>query len=308
MKIIFFGSSVFAVPALEKLKEKKEEVVLVVTRPDRKKGRSLKIGSTPVKEKAEELGIEIFQPGQINSEESAAFLKKFNADLFVTASFGQIMSKTILALPKQYCLNIHASLLPEYRGASPINRVIADGKKETGVTIMRMNEKMDEGDIILKGIVPVDEQDDAVTLLKKLSRKGADILSEVIRVIKDGRVEFIPQDHDKATYAPKLKKEDGLICWNDSAYEIYNKIRAYVPWPCCYTHWNAKILKIWKAKPVSAPIDETIKPGTVLEADKTGIPVKTGQGALKIEELQLEGSRRMTAEQFLAGHKLIKQL
>ena len=310
MKIVFFGSSGFAVPILEGL-VKSEDVILVVTQPDREKGRSLKIAPTPVKSKAETLGIKTFQPAKVNSKESIEFLKKFNADLFVVVSFGQILSKTVLDLPELHCLNIHASLLPKYRGAAPINWAIASGEKETGVTIMEMNEKMDEGDIALKEIVAISEADNAVTLSEKLSQKGTGLLLDVIRLIKDNGIEFSGQDHSKATYAPKLKKEDGLIDWGKSADEINNKIRAFAPWPGCFTCLDKKMLKMWKAMPVHLSGDPDGspdrwtkgKPGTILEADRNGIFVKTGKGVLSIQELQLEGSRRMTAEEFLAGHK-----
>ncbi len=302
MKIVFFGSSNFAVPILEEL-AKNEDIILVVTQPDRQKGRSLKIAPTAIKSKAEELGIETFQPVKVNSKESIEFLKKFNADLFVVASFGQIVSKLVLGLPKLYCLNIHASLLPKHRGAAPINWAIANGEKETGVTIMRMDEKMDEGDIVFKETLPINEQDNTITLSEKLSRKGAKLLLDVMKLIKDNEVEFIAQDHNKATYAPKLNKKDGLINWDNSADEIYNKIRAFVPWPGCFTYLDKKMFKIWKAKPDMCFIDKNLKPGAILEANKNGILIKTGKGALRIKELQLEGSRRMTAEEFLAGHK-----
>jgi methionyl-tRNA formyltransferase len=306
MKIIFFGSSNFAVPILEEL-AKNENIILVVTQPDRQKGRSLKITPTAVKSKAGELGIKTFQPAKVNSKESIESLKKLNADLFIVVSFGQILSKLVLSLPKLYCLNIHASLLPKYRGAAPINWAIANGEKETGVTIMRMNEKMDEGDVILKEILPVSEQDDAIILSEKLSIKGANLLLDAIRLIRDNEVEFTTQDHNKATYAPKLKKEDGLINWADSADEICNRIRAFAPWPGCFTSLDKKMLKIWKAKPVVESNDKKSKPGAILKTSKNGILVKTGKGALKIEELQLEGSRRMTAEEFIAGHRQISQ-
>jgi len=310
MKIVFFGSSSFAAPILGKL-AKIEDVILVVTQPDRQKGRALKIAPTAVKLKAEELGIKTFQPAKVNSEESINFLKKFSADLFIVVSFGQIMSKAVLGLPKLHCLNIHASLLPEYRGAAPINRAIANGEKETGVTIMRMNEKMDEGDIALKDTLSIGEQDDAIALTEKLSAKGADLLLDVIKLIKENKAEFKAQDNSKATYAPKLKKQDGLIDWTESADKIYNKIRALVPWPGCFTHLDKKMLKIWKVIPVhlsgepSGSPDRWAKsePGAVLEVNKNGIRVKTGKGVLKIEELQLEGSRKMTAEEFIIGHK-----
>ena len=306
MKIVFFGSSSFAAPILEKLAES-EEIVLVVTQPDRRKGRSLQIAPTAVKLKSEELGIKTFQPAKVNSEESIAFLKKFDADLFIVVSFGQIMSKAVLSLPKLYCLNIHASLLPEYRGAAPINWAIANGEKETGVTIMRMNEKMDEGDIVLKDTLHIGESEDAIALTKKLSIKGAGLLLDAIKLIKDDEVELTAQDDSKSTYAPKLKKEDGLIDWAKSADEIYNRIRAFAPWPGCFTHLDEKILKIWKARPIIDSGDDNLKPGAILEINKNCILVKTGKGALKIEELQLEGSRRMTAEEFVAGHKQLNK-
>ena len=263
MKIVFFGSSSFAAPILEKLAES-EEIVLVVTQPDRRKGRSLQIAPTAVKLKSEELGIKTFQPAKVNSEESIAFLKKFNADLFIVVSFGQIMSKAVLSLPKLYCLNIHASLLPEYRGAAPINWAIANGEKETGVTIMRMNEKMDEGDIVLKDTLHIGESEDAIALTKKLSIKGAGLLLDAIKLIKDDEVELTAQDDSKSTYAPKLKKEDGLIDWAKSADEIYNRIRAFAPWPGCFTHLDEKILKIWKARPIIDSGDDNLKPGLFL--------------------------------------------
>lgn len=310
MKIIFFGSSGFAVPILEEL-VKSEEVILAVTQPDREKGRSLKITPTAVKLKAEELGIKAFQPQQVNAKESIEFLKKFNADLFIVASFGQILSKAILDLPKLYCLNVHASLLPKYRGAAPVSWAIANGEKETGVTIIRMNEKMDEGDIISKATLPLDLQDDAIILSEKISEKGIGLLLDVIRLIGGDEIEFTSQDNSEATYAPKLKKEDGLINWEKSADEIYNRVRAFVPWPGCFTYLNGKMLKIWKAGPahlsgeLGVSPDRWIKdkPGAILEINKNGILVKTGKGLLKIEELQSEGSRRMTAEEFIAGHK-----
>jgi methionyl-tRNA formyltransferase len=302
MKIIFFGSSSFAVPVLESL-AKAEDVVLAVTQPDRQKGRDLKVAPTAVKLKAEELGIKTFQPDKVNSKESVEFLKKFNADLFIVVSFGQIMSKEVLSLPKLYCLNIHASLLPKYRGAAPINWAIANGEKETGVTIMCMNEKMDEGDIALKDVLAINPQDDAVLLTEKLSVKGAELIIKTIKLIKDGKIEFTAQNSSEATYAPKLKKEDGLINWADSADKIYNRIRAFTPWPGCFTHLDKKVLKIWKASATEASADA--KPGTVLKADKSGILVKAGKGALEIKELQIESKRRMTAEEFIAGHKKI---
>ncbi len=301
MKIIFFGSSEFAVPVLEALKAS-EEVSLVVTQPDRKKGRSLKLTPTPVKEAAIRLGIKTFQPDSVNTRDSIEYLKKSNADIFIVVSFGQILSGEILVLPKLYSLNVHASLLPKYRGAAPINQAIAGGEKETGVSIIKMDERMDEGEIALKEAIAIDKRDDAITLSEKLSKKGAELLLKAVDLSKSKKINFLRQDDTLATYAPKLKKEDGLIDWSLSADEIYNRIRAYLPWPGCFTHWNEKILKIWKATPVETT-DSGSKPGTVLEVRKGNIIVNTGKGAVAIEEIQLQGKRRMKVEEFIAGHK-----
>jgi methionyl-tRNA formyltransferase len=302
MKIVFFGSSEFAVPSLEGL-AKREEVVLVVTQPDRKRGRFLKLGTTPLKIAADKLGIETLQPDNVNAKDSIEYLKKLCIDIFVVVSFGQILSKRLLEIPKLYCLNVHASLLPKYRGAAPINWAILNGEKETGVSIIKMNERMDEGDIILKESVIIDADEDAVTLSKKLSQKGAMSLLKSIDLIKKNALSLVRQNNREATYAPKLKKGDGLIDWNLSANEIYNKVRAFVPWPGCFTHWDKKILKIWKARPHFNFTSEDAKPGTILAVDKNYILVAAGQSAIKIEELQLEGKRRMKIEEFIAGHK-----
>jgi len=302
MKIIFFGSSEFAVPVLEALKAE-EDILLVVTQPDRKKGRALKISPTPVKLVADKLGIEVFQPVGVNTPDSVEYLKKFDADMFVVVSFGQILSGELLSLPRLYALNVHASLLPEYRGASPINRAIAKGGKETGVTIIKMNERMDEGDIVQKVPVAIEDSDNAVTLLGKLAEKGALLLLKAIGLIKDKKIGFIAQDNNLATYAPKLKKEDGLIDWGLSAVEINNIVRAFVPWPGCFTHWDKKVIKIWKVKIADNVSFSEAKPGSIVETGKAGIIVNTGKGAIAIEELQPEGKRRMKAEEFMAGHK-----
>jgi len=301
MKIIFFGSSDFAVPILESLKDK-EEVVLVVTQPDRKKGRSKELAPTAIKVASDSLGIKTFQPEDVNCKDSISFLGKIKPELFVVVSFGQILSKSLLDVPKLYSLNVHASLLPKYRGAAPINWAILNGEKETGITIIKMNEKMDEGEILLKEAIPI-EDNDAITLSERLSKKGASLLLNSIELIKAKKANFIKQDNAKATYAPKLKKEDGLIDWSESVDKICNKMRAFVPWPGCFTCWDKKTIKIWNAHKGSG--SKGSKPGTVLEVSRGGILVATGKGVLRIEELQLEGKRRMNVEEFILGHKEI---
>lgn len=299
MKIIFFGSSEFAVPVIEALREK-EDVILTVTQPDKKKGRSLKLGATPVKEAASGLDIDVFQPINVNSKDSIQTLKKLGAEMFVVVSFGQILSGELLGIPKLYALNVHGSLLPKYRGAAPINRAIAAGEKETGITVIKMNEKMDEGDILLKESLTIGG-DDAITLSKKLSKMGAEAILKSIDLIKNNRANFTKQDDLQATYAPKLKKEDGFVDWNMAADEICNRVRAFVPWPGCFTHWNGKILKIWKSDMLSEPARS--KPGTISQVTKDAILVNTGNGVLVIRELQIESKRRMKIEEFIAGHK-----
>ena len=302
MKIIFFGSSNFAVPILEALKDT-EDVVLVVTQPDREKGRDLKISPTPVKKACEKIQVEIFQPDEINSSSSIQCLKKFNADIFVVVSYGEILDKDVLKIPKIYPLNVHASLLPKYRGAAPINWAIANGEKETGVTIIKMNEKMDEGDIILKEAIAIENDIDAVEVSMRLAKKGTELLLRSIGLIKGKGERFIKQDNTEATYAPILKKEDGLIDWNWSAEKIYNRVRAFVPWPGCWTCWNEKIIKIWKVSVGSKVKPAVLKPGEVNKSNDNGIIVGTGEGFIIVEELQLEGKCRMKAEEFIRGHK-----
>ena len=305
MKIIFFGSSDFAVPVLEALEEK-EEVVLVVTQPDRKKGRSLRISSTPVKDRADRLGIETYQPDRINCQDSIEYLKRFYSDVFIVVSFGQILGRKLLDIPNLYSLNVHASLLPKYRGAAPVNWAIANGEKETGITIIKMNEKMDEGEIVLKERVPIGIDEDAIMLSKKLSIKAARVLLDSIDLIKRNAATFTEQPAREATHAPKLKKTDGFIDWGWGVDKIYNRVRSFVPWPGCFTYWDKRIFKIWKARPDNRSGPTDLKPGTVLEVGPDGILVSTGKGILRIIELQLESRRRMSAQEFIAGHKDMK--
>lgn len=305
MKVIFFGSSDFAVPAFRALEEK-EEVILAVTQPDRKKGRSLKLDSTPVKKAADKSGVKSFQPDDVNSKEAVCYLRGFGADIFVVVSFGQILRKEVLDLPAAYPLNVHSSLLPKYRGAAPINWAIANGEKKTGVSVIKMNEKMDQGDIILKKAVPIAGNEDAIRLSERLSAEGADVLLESIELIKKDRVSLAKQNEAEATYAPRLKKEDGLIDWKLSSGEIYNRVRAFVPWPGCFTYWDKNILKIWRAETETLS-GQTEDAGTVLDCSDRGILVMTGNnGGLRIKELQIAGKRRMSAPQFIAGHRGIK--
>ncbi|MFH1479567.1 MAG: methionyl-tRNA formyltransferase [Candidatus Omnitrophota bacterium] len=304
MKIIFFGSSDFALPSLERIC-KAEEVSLVVTQPDRKKGRSLKVAPTPIKESAQHLGIKVFQPEDVNLPEAIEYLKGFKSDIFIVVSFGQILKKDVLDIPRLYSVNIHSSLLPKYRGAAPMNWAIANGDTETGVTIIKMNEKMDEGDMLLKERIPMTPLEDAIDLSKKLSKAASQLIMDAIENIKDSSVVFEKQDSSLATYAPKLKKEDGLIDWKWASAKIYNRARAFLPWPGCFTVWNGKILKVWNPETVDTGSKYSgAKPGTILEIAKDRMVVAGGEStSIAIKELQVEGSRRMSVDEFVRGHR-----
>ncbi len=303
MKIVFFGSSSFAVESLQMLKSK-HEITAVFTQPDRRKGRHLHLAKTPVKICAEDNKIEVFQPENISDEQVVAMLKKFQADIFVVVSFGQKLSRQVLDIPKLYCINVHASLLPKYRGAAPINYAIVNGDKTTGVSIMKMNEFMDGGDIILYKSVEIGD-DDSIVLTEKLGKLGACALLEAIDNIEKGKVEFIKQDQTQVTKANKLKKADGLINWQDSAESLHNRVRGLLPWPCAYTYYKGKFLKVLKSRAVDCLVQghQNIKPGEViLVCRQEGIVVACGRGELRIEKVQPEGKRAMDAHAFALGH------
>ena len=293
MNIVFFGSSQFAVPSLQALIASRHKIACTVTQPDRKGGRGLHLQGTAVKTIAEESHIQIYQPQQINEDQALKFLKSLDPDLFIVVSYGQIISQKILDIPKTFSLNVHASLLPKYRGAAPINWAIIKGDKATGITVMKMVKEMDAGPIILQKAISISEDDTAPTLEDKLSRIAAQLLIDSLGSIENNNFKLNPQDENKVSFAPKLKKEDGLINWNNSAQDIYNLIRGCVSWPGAFTCYKGKLLKIYKAK-ISSQVRKfaSSNPGEILEASKEGIVVFTGKGNIIIEELQIEGKRR----------------
>lgn len=304
MNIVFFGTSEFAMPMLKKLFESKHKVLAVVMQPDRHKGRQLKILPPPTKVLAQTKNIPVYQPDDISGRESVSYLENLDADIFVVVAFGQILKKEVLAIPKIYSINVHGSLLPKYRGAAPTNWAIINGEGTSGVTIIKLNEKMDEGDIILKKEIPVDTEDTNITLNEKLSYLGADALIETIELIETGMARFIKQNDSEATYAPKLKKEDGLIDWNEPALGIHNKVRGFLPWPSAYTHFNGKILKILKTDILETG-DKEADNGEFLGVIKDkGMIIKTQDKNLLIQYLQIEGKKPMDAGAFLRGHKI----
>ncbi|MFA4842664.1 MAG: methionyl-tRNA formyltransferase [Candidatus Omnitrophota bacterium] len=303
MNIVFFGSSRFAVPSLKALVNSPHKILCVVTQPDKKSGRHLRMEVTPVKEFARKSGLEIFSPQSVNSSHAELFLKSLAPDLFIVIAYGQILSSKLLALPKFFSLNAHASLLPKYRGAAPINWSIISGDNETGVSVMKMVEKMDAGPIILQQKCGIAETDTAVTLEEKLSQIAAVLITESLELVGENRYNLTAQDETKVSLAPKLRKEDGLVDWGKSARDIYNLIRGAQAWPGAFTYYKGKLLKIYKARVVSQGPQAITKPGEIIDVSNIGITAAAGKSYLTIEELQIEAKRRMSAAEFIAGHK-----
>lgn len=304
-RIVFFGTPSFAIPALRELLYGEDEVVSIVTQPDRPQGRGQKVRPSAVKEFIKERSgdrLTIFQPESVKENSFEKNLRNINPDLFVVVAYGQILPKRILEIPKYGAINLHASLLPKYRGPSPIAWAIINGENITGVTTILMDEGMDTGDILLQREVPIRNDDTAEILNNRLAEIGSQLLKETIRRMKDGSIKPIPQDHSKASYAPFLKKEDGRIDWQKRAEEIDRKVRAFNPWPGAFTYLNGKILKIYKG--YCRKGSNLDKPGKVVWVGSDFIEVQTGDGTYLIMELQLEGKKRINARDFLLGHRI----
>ena len=298
MKFIFMGTPEFSVPILERL-HKFGEVLLVVSQEDKRKGRGKKFTKTPVKVKAEELGLEVYQPHDVNSEESIEKLREVQADIIVVVAYGQILKREILDLPKKYIVNVHASLLPELRGAAPINRAIMEGKEKTGVSLMRVEEGLDSGAV--SAVKEIDIKDmNAGELEDKLSLMGADLLEEFIREVEEGRVNFNPQDEDKKTYANKILKDDLLLNFNDKSKNLVNKIRGLSPQYGAKFSYEDKLYKIFAAEEIENSSDKKV--GTIIKSDKELI-IKTLDGAISVKEIQAPGKRAMGIDDFLRGNK-----
>ncbi len=301
MKIIFMGTPDFAVPALEALIEEGHKITLAVTQPDKPKGRGKKSQFPPVKVCAVEHNIPVFQPNKIKEAESMSKLKEYEADIIVVAAFGQILPKELLIYPKYGCINIHASLLPKYRGAAPIQWAVIDGEEKSGVTIMQMAEGLDTGDIITQAEVLIDKQETGGTLHDKLSVEGAKLCVSTVKSIQDGTAERTPQNDAVSCYAKMLNKQLGNINWDSSAESIERLIRGLNPWPSAYTFYNGKMLKVW-----SAEIGKNVngrKAGEVICRDGK-IVVAANDKELVLNELQLEGKKRMRTEDFLRGFNI----
>ena len=321
MKVIFMGTPDFAVGTLKALVEAGHEVVAVVTQPDKPKGRSKELVFSPVKEEAVKLGIEVLQPEKARDEEFVEKLRAYGADIFVVVAFGQLLPKSIIDMPRLGCVNVHASLLPEYRGASPIQWAVIDGREYSGVTTMKMDEGLDTGDMILKTEIPIAEDETGESLHDKLAEAGAALCVKTLHAIENKTAVFEKQPESPTAYAKMLTKDLGNIDWAKSAVQIERLVRGLNSWPSAYTHRDGKVMKIWKAlaKPQEECAEQTelgseehtaqktgknAMPGTVVSVAKDSFCIQTGDGVLRILEVQMPGKKRMDTGSFLRGYKV----
>ncbi len=300
MRIVFMGTPDFSVNVLVSLVNTGHEVAAVVTQPDKPKGRGKEVSMTPVKEKALEYQIPVYQPVKVRDPQFIKIIEELAPDAIVVVAFGQIISKAILDIPKLGCVNIHASLLPKYRGSAPIQWAVINGEKETGITTMMMDEGIDTGDMLEKTIVPIEKDETGGSLHDKLSQAGAKLILSTLEGLEKKTIVPIPQPEEGTCYVGKLTKTLGDIDWNASAESIERLVRGLNPWPSAYTMWNGKTLKIWSAE--VAEWNQEAKPGQVVACDSNSLLVKTGDKALSIKELQLEGKKRMDISSFLRGY------
>ena len=302
MRVIFMGTPDFAVGTLQALQEAGYDIVLAVTQPDKPKGRKQILEAPPVKQEAERLGIPTFQPRRVREPESLQVLRDYEPDLIVVAAFGQILPKELLEMPRYGCINVHASLLPKYRGAAPIQWAILNGDAVAGVTIMRMDVGLDTGDMIAQREIEVTPQETGGSLFDRLADLGAKLCVDTIPSIVDGTAVYTPQDESAATKVGLIKKEDGQIDFSKDACVIERQIRALNPWPSAYTSLGGKTLKLWESYVGEASSDAA--PGTIVSVEKDRFGVQTGDGVLVCTQVQLEGKKRMPAADFLRGNAL----
>lgn len=304
MRVVFMGTPDFAVPSLCRLMESGYDVVGVVTQPDRPKGRKQILTPSPVKEIALQHNIPILQPERIRKQEAYEEVLAMNPDLIVTAAFGQILPKAILDCPQYGCINVHASLLPKYRGGAPIHYAVMNGEVETGVTIMYMVEELDAGDIISQVKIPISDTDTAGTIFDKLADLGAQLLVDTLPEIVAGKITAIPQDHTQATFSPTLKRSNEWINFHRTAKQIYNQIRGLNPWPVAFTSIEQQIIKVWESKWRMEKVEEL--PGTIINLGANGIEIATSEGILILKEIQPAGKKRMSSADFLRGSNWLK--
>jgi methionyl-tRNA formyltransferase len=301
-RIVFMGTPTFASIILEGLFEDGWNVVGAVTQPDRPRGRGRKVTTPPVSQVAQAHGILVLQPKKIKDGVFLEDLADLRPDMMVVAAYGRILPRDVLSLPPLGCYNVHASVLPAYRGPAPVRWAIINGEKTTGITIFRMDEGMDTGDLFVSETLEIGPNETAGVLTERLARLAARIITPALRDIVEGTARFVPQEHDNATVVPILKKGDGRIDWSLSAESIRNRIRGLDPWPGAFTFWRGKRLRLWEAEANEA--GSAGKPGEVLSVDNEGVKVRAGEGTLRLKSVQLEGGRRMRVEEFLRGHKM----
>ncbi|MGN0432888.1 MAG: methionyl-tRNA formyltransferase [Lachnospiraceae bacterium] len=312
MKIVFMGTPDFAVGALQALIEAGHEITAVVTQPDKAKGRSGKLSFSPVKECALEKGIPVLQPVRIKRPEAVAELAQYEADVFVVAAFGQLLSKEILSMPRLGCINIHASLLPKYRGSSPIQWTVINGEEKTGVTIMQMNEGLDTGDILYQKEVLLDKKETGASLFDKLAKLGAGAIVEALQLLSEGKLAPIPQNDEQATHTVMLDKAMGHMDFTKSAVELERLVRGLNSWPSAYTYFDGRQLKIWESELAEKEefseeelaYAKKAAPGEVIKVEKNRFALACTEGALWITSLQLEGKKRMSTHDFLLGNAI----
>jgi methionyl-tRNA formyltransferase len=296
------GTPQFSVPGLQALHQHGYEIVMVVTQPDRPRGRGRRVTPSPVKQTAQDLGYPVIQPSSIRTSDFADQIKSLDPDFQVVIAYGKILPENVLALPRIGTINIHASLLPKLRGAAPIQWAVINGETETGVCSMLMDKGMDTGDVLLTAKEAIEPDDTAGTLHDRLALRGAGVLIDTLKAYADNAIHPRSQDHELATYAPMLTKDDGLINWNKSAKSLETFIRGVTPWPGAYTFWEGKRLKIFSSIPVTADISEP--PGTVLKGFPDELRVATGEGVLSILEIQGASGKRLKIKEFLRGHPI----
>ncbi len=304
IRIVYMGTPDFAVEPLEAIIKAGYEVTAVVTQPDKQKGRGKEVKMTPVKECALRHGIPVFQPVKIKEPEAVAELEKYQADLFVVAAFGQLLSEEILNMPEYGCINIHASLLPAYRGAAPIQWAVLNGEKESGVTIMQMDKGLDTGDMLLKRSVELSPTETGDSLHDKLMHLGAELIVEALSKLEKGELVPEKQKDELSSYAKKLTKAMGQIDWSKDAVSLERWIRGLNSWPSAYTIFGGKTLKIWEAQVAEENGAQKAEPGQVVSVSREGFTVACGQGALQILSLQLEGKKRVLTREFLLGYQV----
>lgn len=305
MNIIFMGTPDFAVGTLEALIQAGHRITMVVTQPDKARGRGHEVRPTPVKEAALRHNLPFYQPLKIRGDMAVSYLRGVEADVIVVVAFGQLIPKEILTMKKYGCINVHASLLPKYRGAAPIQWAIINGERRSGVTTMQMDEGLDTGDILLQSVVPLSDGETGGSLFDKLSAEGARLCVETLKRLEHGGIVPRKQGESPTAYASMLKKEMGNIDWSRDAELIERLVRGLNPWPSAYTHLNGKTLKIWACSAVPSDASKGVC-GEILEVEKDSLTVQTGSGVLKITELQMAGKKRMDAGAFLRGVPLKK--